>query len=128
MRRILFAIAGSALLASSAYAQEGTTAGAATGAATGAIVGGPVGAIVGGVAGAVAGTAIDPPPQEVVTYVRQRPVDSVVYEGDIVVGQPLPEVVVVQPVPEHTTYQYAVVNDRYVIVDADTRQVIQVLD
>jgi len=130
MRTILMALATSALLlSSSAFAQDGTAAGVAGGVATGAVVGGPVGAVVGGVAGAIIGTAIDPPPEQVVTYVRGRPATaSVVYEGDIVVGQPLPEVVVLEAVPEYDTYQYAVVNDRYVIVDGSTRQVIQVLD
>lgn len=129
MRTILMAAAASALSSTSAFAQDGTAAGVVGGAATGAVVGGPVGAVIGGAAGAVLGTVIDPPPEQVITYVRGRPVaDAVVYEGDIVVGQSLPEVVVLQPVPEYDAYQYAIVNDRYVIVDGRTRSVVQVLE
>lgn len=65
---------GLVLVAGSAFAQSSTVNGAAGGAVTGAIVGGPVGAAVGGVAGAVAGTVIDPPPERVVTCVREAPV------------------------------------------------------
>ena len=75
------------------------------------------------------GAAIDPPPPPVQTYVLQQPTTgSVVYQGDLMVGQPLPEQVVITPVPDHTTYCYAVVNDRRVIVDPNTRQVVQILD
>ena len=56
---------------------------------TGAVVGGPVGAAVRGVVGAIAGTAIDPPPERVVTYVQQAPVPT--------------ERVVVQRIPETRT-------------------------
>ncbi len=51
--------------------------GAAGGAVTGAIVGGPVGAAIGGAVGLVAGAVIAPPPQQVVTYVRQQPVPPI---------------------------------------------------
>ena len=64
------------ILAPVASAQQSTVNGAAGGAVTGAIVGGPVGAAVGGVVGAVAGTAIDPPPQRVVSYVETAPAPS----------------------------------------------------
>ena len=53
---------------------------------------------------------------------------SVAYEGDLAVGQPLPEQVVITPVPDHTTYGYTVVNERRVIVDPNTRRVIQILE
>jgi hypothetical protein len=119
-----------ALIAGTAYAQSSTVNGAAGGAVTGAIVGGPVGAAVGGVAGAVVGTVIDPPPQKVVTYVREAPAPTarVVVKEKLVVGQPLPETVIVTPVPENPTYSYAVVNDERVIVEPSTRKVIQVID
>lgn len=130
MKARLIALAASAVLLSSpAFAQEGTAAGIAGGATTGAVLGGPVGAVVGGAVGAALGTAIDPPPPAVVTYVTAQPVaGSVVYEGDLVVGEPLPQVAVVQPVPQYDMYGYAVVNDRYVIVDANSRQVVQVIN
>src|SRR3954451_21915751 len=68
---IVGAAAAAALMSGVAFAQSSTVNGAAGGAVTGAIVGGPVGAAVGGVAGAIVGTVIDPPPEKVVTYVRE---------------------------------------------------------
>lgn len=131
MKKILIASSAilAALFATGASAQEGTASGAAGGAVTGAIIGGPVGAAVGGIAGAALGTAIDPPPQEVIRYVETQPAPSarVVVEEEIVVGKPLPETVVLTPVPEHETYAYAVVNEQRVIVDPQTRTVVQVI-
>jgi len=131
MKKILI-VSGAILaatFATGASAQEGTATGAAGGAVTGAIVGGPIGAAVGGIAGAALGTAIDPPPQEVVRYVETQPVPSsrIVVEEEIVVGKPLPETVVLTPVPEYDTYSYAVVNEQRVIVDPQTRKVVQVI-
>lgn len=123
-------IAASILLAAtSAFAQSSTVTGAVGGAATGAIVGGPVGAAVGGIVGGVAGSVIDPPPQQVVTYVQQAPAPTtrVVVKEKIVVGQPLPETVVVTPIPDDPTYAYAIVNDQPVIVEPSSRKVIQVI-
>lgn len=116
-------------IVSPVLAQEGTMTGAAGGAVTGAIVGGPVGAAVGGVVGAIAGTAIDPPPPTVVTYVRQQPVpvEPVVVEQRIAVGQPLPQQVVLTPIPEDPTYAYAYVNNQRVIVDPQTYVVVGVV-
>lgn len=111
-----------------AAAQESTVQGAAGGAVTGAIVGGPVGAAVGGVVGAVVGTAIDPPPQKVVTYVQGQPVQqSIMIEQPIAVGKPLPQDVVLIPVAEDPRYSYTVVNEQRVIVDPNTRTVVQVV-
>jgi hypothetical protein len=125
---LMAAAAASALFfAAPAAAQEGTAAGMAGGAATGAVIGGPVGAVVGGVAGAMVGTAIDPPPTEVQSYVVAQPVDPVTIEGEIVVGQPLPETVVVHPVPEYQTFSYAYVNGQPVIVRTEDRAVVQVV-
>ena len=123
-------IATGILLAStSAFAQSSTVNGAAGGAVTGAIVGGPAGAGVGGVAGAAIGTAIDPPPQKVVTYVQQAPAPTkrVVVKEKVVVGQPLTETVVVTPIPDDPKYAYAIVNDERVIVEPSSRKVIQVI-
>jgi len=126
----LGAVTAASVIASGAFAQSSTVNGAAGGAVTGAIVGGPVGAAVGGVAGAVVGTAIDPPPEKVVTYVREAPAPSakVVVKEKVVVGQPLPETVVVTPVPENPKYSYAIVNDERVIVEPSSRKVIQVIN
>ena len=80
-------------------------------------------------AGAIAGTAIDPPPQQVVTYVQQAPAtEKVVVKEKVAVGVALPETVVVTPVPENPKYAYAVVNDERVIVEPSSRKVIQVID
>ncbi|MGQ2967783.1 MAG: DUF1236 domain-containing protein [Allorhizobium sp.] len=116
-------------VASPVVAQEGTVTGAAGGAVTGAIVGGPVGAAVGGVVGAIAGTAIDPPPQKVVTYVQQQPVpaQTVVIERQVVVGEPLPQEVVLTTIPEDPTYAYAMVNNQRVIVDPKTHVVVGIV-
>ena len=131
LSKLMVGVATAATLMSGvALAQSSTVNGAAGGAVTGAIVGGPVRAAVGGVAGAVVGTVIDPPPQKVVTYVREAPAPSarVVVKEKIVVGQPLPETVVVTPVPENPKYAFAVVNDERVIVEPSSRKVIQVIN
>ncbi len=132
MRNILIAVplTFAALFATGAYAEDGALTGAAGGAATGAIIGGPVGAAVGGVAGAVIGTAIDPPPQKVVTYVREAPMPTkkIVVKERVVVGSALPETVVVTPIPDDPTYAYAVVNNERVIVEPSSRKVIQIIN
>ncbi|CCF19280.1 conserved exported protein of unknown function [Pseudorhizobium banfieldiae] len=130
MRKFVLIAAAAGLAATGAIAQEGTVSGAAGGAVTGAIVGGPIGAAVGGIVGAAAGTAIDPPPERVVTYVREQPVPAqpVVVEREVVVGQPLPQTVVLTPVPEAPEYAYTYVNERRVIVDPNTYTVVQVID
>lgn len=113
-----------------AYADgSGTVTGLAGGAATGAVVGGPVGAVVGGAVGAIAGAAIDPPPERVVTYVRQQPMPTqrVVVEEPIVVGKRVPQTVVLTPIPEDPTYSYAIVDQQRLIVDPQTGQVVQIV-
>ncbi|MBW9117671.1 DUF1236 domain-containing protein [Rhizobium cauense] len=127
---IVGAAMSAALMSGVAFAQSSTVNGAAGGAVTGAIVGGPVGAAVGGVAGAIVGAAIDPPPQKVVTYVREAPAPTtrVVVRERIVVGHPLPETVVVTPVPDNPQYSYAIVNNERVIVEPSSRKVIQVIN
>ncbi len=67
-------------------------------------------------------------PGEVRTYVLQRQVPSVAYEGAIVVGQPLPDTVQLHLVDGHPDYAYSVVNERRVIVNPQNRTVIQVLE
>lgn len=106
---------------------SGALTGAAGGAVTGAVVGGPVGAAVGGVAGAIIGGAIAPPPPQVERYVVTQQVPSVTVREQVVVGEPLPSGVVVYPVPEDPEYQYAFVNERYVIVEPGTRRVVKVI-
>ncbi|WP_377295562.1 DUF1236 domain-containing protein [Rhizobium sp. SGZ-381] len=67
-------------------------------------------------------------PREVRTYVMEQDVQSIPYEGDIMVGRVLPQDVEVHVVDGYGDYAYTVVNQRRVVVDPQTRQVIQVLD
>ena len=67
-------------------------------------------------------------PGEVRTYVMEQQVPSVVYEGDVVVGSVLPDTVEVHTIDGHADYAYTVVNERRVIVNPETRTVVQVLE
>jgi uncharacterized protein DUF1236 len=68
------------------------------------------------------------PPDEVVTYVRRESVPSVRVEGDIGVGYVLPGTVQMRTIPRHEQYNYAVINDRRVIVEPRTRKVIRIIE
>jgi len=119
------------LAATPVLANDSTVTGAAGGAVTGAVVGGPVGAAVGGVVGAIAGTALNPPPREVVTYVRERPVptsEPMVIREEVRVGTKLPHEVVLTPVPDSPDYSYAIINKERVIVDPQTYVVVGVVN
>ena len=111
---------------------SGAAGGAAGGAVAGAVVGGPVGAVVGGVAGAAVGGALSPTETtRVREYVVAQPRPSVRVAGPVVVGQPLPTRVRLYPVPASvglaTPYSYTVVNNRTVLVDPQTREVIEII-
>ncbi|TCL66396.1 DUF1236 domain-containing protein [Rhizobium sp. BK251] len=67
-------------------------------------------------------------PGEVRTYVTQQDVPSVVYDGDVVVGSQLPASVEIHTIPTSETYSYTVVNKHRLIVDPQTRRVIEVLE
>ncbi len=67
-------------------------------------------------------------PGAVRTYVMEQQVPSVAYEGDVVVGSTLPDTVEVHTVEGYNDYAYTVVNKRRVIIDPQTRAVVQVLD
>jgi hypothetical protein len=112
---------------------SGVASGAAGGAVTGAIVGGPVGAAVGGVAGAAVGGALTADEStRVRSYVvaQRRPTMRV--SDEVVVGQPLPPRVRLYPVPANVglrnSYSYTIVNDQTVLVDPQTREVVQVIE
>jgi hypothetical protein len=77
---------------------------------------------------AFAQTTVVEIPGEVRTYVLEQQVPSVAYEGEIVVGQPLPDTVELHVIEGHDGYAYTVVNERRVIVNPQTRSVIQVLE
>ena len=55
-------------------------------------------------------------------------VPSVTLQERVVVGAPLPASVELFPVPSYSEYRYAVVNDRRVIVEPRTRQIIKIID
>ena len=127
--KLIIASGGAALaLALAACGSPGTTTGLATGAAGGALVAGPPGAVVGGAVGAIAGAIADENAPRFRTYVVEQHHPSVAYSGDVVVGTALPNTIVVYDVPPdyNSTYKYAVVNDRVVLVDSNFR-VVQVI-
>ena len=107
----------------------GAVVGGATGAVAGAIVGGPVGAAVGGAIGAVgggaAGTTIDVPPN-VRTYVTSHRAEPVYLEGEVVTGATLPQTVALQPIPDYN-YEYVYVNGQTVLVEPQSRRIVQIL-
>jgi hypothetical protein len=130
---LISAIIATLLVPSAAFAQASpppgatTTTGVVGGAVTGAVVGGPIGAVVGGIVGGSIGAAAEPP-VEVRTYVMQERVPSARVTGTIVEGQPLPQTIEVRPVPKYPQYGYAIVNDRRVIVEPKSRQVLKVYE
>ncbi|MDF0699195.1 DUF1236 domain-containing protein [Rhizobium sp. MC63] len=128
MKSIILAAAISCI-AGSAFA-DGAVTGMVGGAATGAIVGGPIGAGVGAVVGGVTGSVIDPPPAQVVTYVQQAPApaEQVIVREPVKVGVALPADVVVTPVPDNPKYGYVVMGQERVIVEPQTRRVVQIIE
>jgi len=67
-------------------------------------------------------------PAPVQTYVMQREVRSVPYEGDVLIGRVIEDPVELYPVDGYDNYSYAVVNERRVIGDPQTRQIIQIVE
>jgi len=119
--------------AQTAHEAAGAGAGLATGAVAGAIVGGPVGAAIGGAIGAIAGGTLSAPQTaRVQQYVVMQGTPSAYVQDQVVVGAPLPRTVSSYSVPANagvnTQYQYSVLNERTVLVDPQTRRVIQVID
>ena len=130
-----FAIASLPVAAQAQIANQnaGAAAGAATGAVTGALVGGPIGAVVGGVIGATTGSTLAAPQvTQVQQYVVTQDPPSVEVQERVVVGNVLPQQVELYAIPAgtgvRTTYRYSVVNDRTVLVDPQTRRVVQVIE
>ncbi|QFU16752.1 DUF1236 domain-containing protein [Microvirga thermotolerans] len=110
----------------------GPAAGAAGGAVAGAVVGGPVGAAVGGVAGAAAGGVLSAEEStRVRTFIAAQRRPSIRMSEQVVVGQPLPPRVRLFPIPRSVglpaTYSYTVVNDQRVLVDPQTREVVEII-
>jgi Protein of unknown function (DUF1236) len=67
-------------------------------------------------------------PDAVMLSLQGQQVPSVTVPEQVVVGKPLPPTVQLWPVPRYGQYDYAVVNDRRVIVDPGTRRVIKIID
>ena len=120
-------IAASLLASGAAFAQSTTVEGARNGARAGGDIGGPVGAVVGGTVGAAVGAGLEIP-NAVITSVQGERAPSVVVRERVIVGEPLPAEVELRPVPHYTQYDYAVVNDRRVIVEPRTRRVIKIIE
>ncbi len=146
MRSHLLAIATIAVvsLPLAAYAQgtirgaeEGARVGAEEGARVGHEAAGPLGGIVGGAVGAATGTVggilgVEERPRFREYVVREHR-HSFRYHEDIRVGMAVPRAgVVLYPVPPEYRippgYRYTVINDRTVIVDPRTRQIVEVID
>jgi Protein of unknown function (DUF1236) len=126
-KRLAVSVFAASLLASSAaFAQSTTATGAVNGARAGGEVAGPVGEIVGGTVGAAVGAGLEIPNAVIGAIPRDEP--SVVVRERVVVGEPLPPSVELRTVPSHTEYRYAVVNDRRVIVEPRTREVIKIIE
>jgi hypothetical protein len=66
-------------------------------------------------------------PGEVRTYVMEQKTPSVAFEGEIVVGQPLPETVEIHTIPEQPDFAYAIVNEKRVIINPKTRAAVEVV-
>jgi len=119
-----------------AYAQ-GTIRGAEEGAAAGERAAGPLGAIVGGTVGAAAGTVggilgVEERPRFREYVVREHH-PSFRYGGEVRIGEVLPaRGVRLYAVPREyhvrPGYRYAIVNDRPVIVDPRTRQIVEIIE
>lgn len=130
MRKILIAGAALALIgatAAQADEQDRQAVGGATGGAIGAVaggaVGGPVGAVVGGIAGMAIGveTAV---PDDARVYVIENPTPPVVVNGQVTADTRFDDSVALTPIPDHPDLAYVYVDNRPVIVRADSRQVI----
>lgn len=113
--------------------QGGAAGGMATGAIGGAIVGGPVGAVVGGAIGAMVGAGLSAEQQpRVQQYVLQQRQPSYQYQQQVQVGAVLPSSgVQYYELPADygvTQYRYTYVNDRAVLVDPRTHQIVQIIE
>ncbi|MBD2750341.1 DUF1236 domain-containing protein [Microvirga sp. BT688] len=127
------ALAAIILVVPLAACQTGAGTGAAGGAITGAVLGGPVGAVVGGVAGAAAGAALTPDESvRVRQYVVARRAPSVRVRENVAVGYRLPRRVAYRPLPPELglrrEYGYTIVNDRPVLVEPRTREIVYIYD
>ncbi|TPK71091.1 DUF1236 domain-containing protein [Mesorhizobium sp. B2-3-3] len=85
--------------------------------------------LMGGVGAALAETVVLQPEQETVVreYVKREPLASVNLLGlELKLGSPVPDKVELREVP-NVKYRVAVINHETVLVDPDTRQIVEVL-
>lgn len=129
---LLIVMSGSAFAQGTPAQEQGARGGAVTGviggAAVGAVVGGPIGAVIGGVVGASAGATVGAITAEDRVYIQQyvysRPVEPVVMQTGVTVGQPLPNgtaVYTFEGNPRLANYRYAYVNQQYLLIDSNGR-------
>ncbi|AMJ58999.1 DUF1236 domain-containing protein [Bosea sp. PAMC 26642] len=140
MIKTIVLITALAAVPATAFAQNqqgatgGAAAGATSGAVGGAIVGGPVGAVVGGVGGAVVGAIIGDQTPRFRTYVVEQRRPSYTYAEPVAVGTVLPnDGVTYYEVPREygpsaSEYRYTVINNRPVIVEPQSRRVVQIIE
>ena len=65
-------------------------------------------------------------PEATITYVERHPVEPVVLEGPVQAGTVIPDTVQIVEVPESPSYGYVYVDQRPVLVDRSTREVVWV--
>lgn len=134
----IFLAALAAVTVTSAHAQ-GVQRGAERGAREGAHEAGPVGAVVGGAVGAVGAVVggvngllgVEDRPR-FRKYVKEQDRPSYRYNGPVAVGTTLPEQGVdYYEVPEDyrvMRYRYTVIDGTAVLVDPETRMIVEVID
>ncbi len=86
-------------------------------------------ALIAASAGTAAAQAVIEVTPEVRSYVVQEGrASSVEYDGAIAVGTVLPPTVEFYAIPSARSYNYAVINNKRVIVEPSTRRVIEVVE
>ncbi|MGR9170649.1 MULTISPECIES: DUF1236 domain-containing protein [Rhizobium] len=75
-------------------------------------------------------SATERPPEEVIDFVSRQalPSNPVMIQGEISVGQVVPSEIILKPVPGNTRYQYVVVNQHRLIIDAQSRSVVRIVN
>ncbi|MCA0994575.1 DUF1236 domain-containing protein [Alloyangia pacifica] len=107
-------------------AAAGAGVGGAWGAAVGSLlVGGPAAVAAGAVLGAVTGAANNAE-EKTVTYIERNPVEPVYLNGEVAVGAGIPQEIEVYEVPE-SDFKYLNVNQQTVLIDPETRRIVQVV-
>ena len=86
------------------------------------------GAAIGGAAGAIVGdVSEDAMTPETRTYIMENRTESVVLDSDLAVGTVVPETATIQTVP-NSNVQYVYVNDRPVVVNPESREIVYIYE